>query len=81
MRLEYRIGNRRVSKSQWERHFNEQARTVVSDAIEGRVRAVRCPVHGTRPTRITATPSGMDLKWRIEGCCEQLIEAVNASLR
>ena len=81
MRLEYRIGNRRVSEAQWERHFEQQARTAVSDAIEGRVRSVRCPVHGRTPTRVTATPSGTDLNWRVEGCCDALIAAVQRSLR
>jgi hypothetical protein len=79
--LEYRIGNRRVTKAQWERHLQQQVVEAASDAVEKRVRSVRCPIHNERPTRVTATRSGTDVKWRIEGCCDDLIAAVQRSLQ
>lgn len=81
-RFEFRIGNRRVFRSQWEQHLREQVATAAADGIRDRLNSTRCPVHGTRPTRITQTGTvGSQLNWRIEGCCDTLIEAVQQALQ
>lgn len=64
-----------------QRHIEQDAVAAASAAVEGHIRALRCPGHGTLPTRITATPVGTDLEWRVEGCCDALIAAVQGSLR
>jgi hypothetical protein len=72
MSLEYRIGGRRVSKQQWERHvFQDEPRRIAREEIESKLRTVRCPVHGQTP-RVTysETPRGFDLT--VEGCCSQV---------
>lgn len=51
----------------------------VRDNIAARLRAVRCPVHGTTPTLVTVSGHSLDtLTWHAQGCCEKLTEALKA---
>jgi hypothetical protein len=48
-------------------------------AIEDRVSAVRCPVHHTG-ARVRFSGDSHDLKWSVEGCCDQLVNEVKRAL-
>jgi hypothetical protein len=79
--VEYRIGNRRVSRREWEKHlFEEAPRQAAEDEIKRKLGPIRCPVHGRAPTvnRGRTTRGGFDLE--IEGCCEALVERATAAL-
>jgi hypothetical protein len=77
MKIEYRLGNRKVSKYEWERGIQKQASDAAAEIMETTARRVRCPVHGTTPTRLTRTSGGI----RVQGCCDALTRAVLASFR
>lgn len=48
----------------------------VRDNVAARLRDMRCPEHGTRPTSVDVTGHNLDsLKWEIHGCCAKLREA------
>lgn len=55
-KLEYRIGNRKVSKREWERHmFEEAPQQLAEDALGGKLNNIRCPSMGSgRGSRIGA---------------------------
>jgi hypothetical protein len=61
--------------------LNKAAFTQVRDNVAKRLRAARCPEHGTHPTSVTVT--GHDLKtlnWELRGCCPKLREAARQAL-
>ena len=79
-KMEYRIGNRKVSQREWERHIAEAPLEGLKDRIRQRVRNVRCPKHGTTPNvTFTKTSSGFDAK--VSGCCDKVVEAAQRALR
>ena len=54
----------------------------VRDNVAGRLREVRCPVHGSAPTSVEVPGHDIDtLAWQVRGCCEALIEAAKDALR
>jgi hypothetical protein len=62
--------------------LNKAAFTQVRDNVTKRLRAARCPEHGTNPTSVTV--SGRDLKtlkWEVKGCCDKLTEAAARALK
>lgn len=71
----------------WRGGSFEQAvsRTVfpqVRDNVAARLRDIRCPEHGTRPTSVTVT--GRDLRslgWEVRGCCDKLRDAAAVAFR
>ena len=58
------------------RDFETKLQNAAQEAIEDRVRKIRCPQHG-RHARITRKGDKYDLT----GCCEKLIEEVKATLK
>jgi hypothetical protein len=78
--LEYRIGNRKVSQQEWERHmFQEAPRQVAREAVDRELRKVRCPTHGQSPNAtITDRADGFEV--HIEGCCDALVERAQKAL-
>ena len=62
--------------------LNKAAFGQVRDNVAARLRDIRCPEHGQRPTRVTV--SGRDLAsltWQVFGCCPKLREAAQRSFR
>lgn len=78
--IEYKIGNRRVSKREWEKHvFHQEPRRMVRENVESKIRSVRCPTHGRTPTvRTRETSRGFEFD--IEGCCDELVGAARRRL-
>jgi hypothetical protein len=79
MTLEYRIGNRKVSKTEWERHLREEPLRQVKEEVKRRIEGARCPVHGTRPS-VAFRGSGAQLQWDVSACCEQGVEAATRAI-
>lgn len=53
----------------------------VRDNVAAKIRAVRCPAHGTTPTSVTVSGHSLDdLSWEASGCCDQLVKAIKLAL-
>ena len=54
----------------------------VRDNVDAKLRAVRCPVHGTTPTSVTIKGSSLDdLSWEAKGCCDKLVAAMRQAFQ
>lgn len=77
--MEYRIGNRKVSKAEWERHLREAPIEAVKADIQRKVKGIRCPRHGqTARVSFVRTSQGFDTN--LSGCCDELIQRVRKAL-
>lgn len=66
-KLEYRIGNRKVSKREWERHmFEEAPQQLAEDALGEKLNNIRCPEHGQRPRLKNRRTTSEGLRFDIE---------------
>ncbi len=79
MSLEFRVGGRKVSQREFGRALHDTALKKVDDAVQRRLRTIRCPKHGQQ-ARVRSARSHNDLKWNIEGCCEELVRAARKAL-
>lgn len=78
--IEYKIGGRKVSQREWERHlFEQEPKRLIRENVEGKLRGLRCPKHGEspRPT-FRETSRGFDLS--VSTCCEELEALVQRAL-
>jgi hypothetical protein len=79
VKMEYKIGNRKVSQAEWVRRLREAPFEALKADIQKKVRSVRCPKHGqTARVSFVKTSRGFDMK--ISGCCDALIERVQRAL-
>jgi len=77
--MEYRIGNRKVSRSEWERHLREAPLEAVKDDVRKKIARVRCPIHGQRPrVEFRKTVRGFDTS--ITGCCDDVVKHAQRAL-
>lgn len=76
VRIEYRIGNRRVSEHELQRHLERQAVDSLASSAMNVARRVRCPVHGSLPTSVYRQGDSI----RIQGCCDALTNTVMRSI-
>jgi hypothetical protein len=81
VRIEYRRNGRRVSLNALTRGLRDDALDALAKEIESKARRVRCPVHGTTPTRVWNSGSGASRELRASGCCDALIAAVRQQVR
>jgi len=80
IKMEYKIGHRKVSQREWERHLTQAPLEAAKDAIRQQVRRIRCPRHGTTAT-VTFTKTARGFNTQLRGCCDELIGLVNRSRR
>jgi hypothetical protein len=78
--IEYKIGNRKVSKAQWERHMREAPLEAVKDGIKNKVAVVRCPKHG-QIARVSFTKTSQGFDTKLSACCDELMQRVQRVLR
>jgi hypothetical protein len=53
----------------------------VKESIEKKLAAIRCPDHRRSP-RVTASGTSVsNLKWKVDGCCQKVIDAATKALR
>ena len=78
-KMEYKIGNRKVSEAEWMRHIQEAPMEAAKDEMKSRIERIRCPKHG-QSARVTVakTSQGFDLK--LSGCCDEVIQTVERAL-
>lgn len=78
--IEYKIGNRKVSQREWERHLMEAPLDAVKDEIRRKVSRVRCSTHGqTAHVQFVKTSRGFDAK--LSGCCDALMQRAQQALQ
>lgn len=59
----------------------KKAPQILAEGVANKISGVRCPVHGAAPTKVTHTGGGHEFQdFNIEGCCDQLIEAIRIEL-
>jgi len=79
--LEYKIGNRKVSESQFKRHLADAARDKVTEAAVDRIESVRCPRHGKRVRVVKTMRKGKNVNFEFSGCCDEAISKAQRVLR
>jgi hypothetical protein len=72
IKWEYKIGSRKVSKREWERHiFRDEPQRIARDKVQKALSGVVCPEHGEAPRlEFVNTNKGFDVL--ISACCEEL---------
>lgn len=78
--IEYKIGGRRVSQQEWERHLREAPTRAAKENVKQKLSGVRCLTHGQSPkVTFRETSQGFDVS--ISGCCGELTERTRRALR
>jgi len=79
--LEFKIGGRTVSHDQFFKNMEQSVIDLASNAIEKRVSAVRCPVHGKSAGDLRQKPNRAGkVEWTYSVCCAELRAAVERAL-
>lgn len=81
MSVEYRIGNRKVSKAQWDKHLEESVKDAAIDGLRQQISQLRCPVHGKAAKLVVGRQTGSKMEMKIEACCDQLLQRAQQALR
>lgn len=63
-----------------ERKFRQKVTDAARKTVEEKVRRIRCPEHH-ETARVHFTGMGDKLSWKVEGCCQRLVEEVKRALR
>jgi len=77
---QFRIGGRRVSQQSFRNGIEQEVRRIARDEVESRARSVRCPVHGQTANLRFQSAAGDQLRWSVEGCCQDLVDRVHQAL-
>jgi hypothetical protein len=78
-KMEYKIGNRKVSTAQWERHLREGPIKALEDDIKNKVSRVRCPTH-SQIAQVSFAKTGQGFDTKLSGCCEELMQRARQAL-
>ncbi len=73
--LEYRIGDRKVSRDRFFKDLADEATAGALAEVQKKMERVTCPKHGKRPT-VTMERTREGASFAIEGCCDALVERV-----
>ena len=79
-KVEFKVGGRKVPQRDFGRALHDTALKQVDDAVQRRLRTIRCPRHGQQ-ARVRSARSHNDLEWKIEGCCDELVRAARRALK
>lgn len=72
---------RKVSERDWMRGIEDAVFEEAESALDERISRVRCPEHGSHPTKIHKFREGDAIRFQWEACCDALNDAVERSLR
>ncbi len=82
MKIEYEIrGKRAGSLAPFTNELEKMVSIQFTDCIKKRVRNVICPEHGLQPTVKVKERTSDKIEFEVNGCCQKLIDVVNAKLR
>lgn len=79
--LEYKIGNRKVSKTRFNSHLNDVVHNMAAEAVVSKVESIRCPKHGKRVKAAKTTRKGKNIGLEFSGCCDEAISRAQSALR
>lgn len=64
------------------KEVERKSREILREAVANRMRKIRCPVHGTTPTRIMHTGGSNEFhNFEIEVCCDRLRGSIEMALK
>ena len=63
------------------RDFEKAILKAAAEAIINRVEKTRCPEHGQYAHIVATGSTTSNMKFKVSGCCEELIEVVKAKLK
>jgi hypothetical protein len=66
------------SEPDWDELQREIERDIASN-VSRKIEGIRCPVHNEAP-KVTYSKAGDEMKWEVEGCCEQVVALVEKTL-
>jgi hypothetical protein len=73
--------NKKISKPQFLKESSQAVFTQFKDSIKKQVGGSVCPEHGLHPTVKVKGRKIDKIEFEVSGCCQQLIDIVNAKLR
>ena len=81
MDIKITLNGREVRPGDLKSAMEKAALETIKDGVQKRLSGVRCPEHHKAP-RVTASGSSLErLSWKIDGCCEKLIDAAKKAFR
>lgn len=78
--IHFEINGRRIAPNKMADALEAAMYQEIKDSIADRVKSVRCPEHGGRPTITIKGRNIESLKAEITGCCDNLINEVRKKL-
>ena len=80
MDIKITLSGREVRPGDLKSAMEKAALETIKDGVQKGLSSVRCPEHHKAP-RVTASGSSLDrLSWKIDGCCEKVIDAAKKAL-
>ena len=79
--ISFEINGRKVSPGSIGGALEKAILQGVSDSIKQSVGSVRCPEHGSAPKIVAKGRSVDNLSLHVSGCCQKLIDKVQAKLK
>jgi len=80
VKIEYKVGSRRVSQREWERHLREAPLEAVKDEILQKISRIRCPKHG-QAARVEFAKTSQGFNANLSGCCDELMQRAQRVLQ
>ncbi len=73
VKIEYRIGGRKVSQRQFTDGLEGEVRRLTIEGVTKKVQSARCPVHN-KPPRVTGVDQTADgYQFKFGGCCDKAV--------
>jgi len=81
MKIDYASSNRKVGDPQFARESSNAVVNQFKDSIKKQVGNSVCPKHGLHPTLKVRGLNVDKIEFEVSGCCQKLIDIVNAKLK
>jgi hypothetical protein len=81
MKIEYGSGTKKITKPPFSKESGNAVFNQFKDSIKRQVGGSICPEHGMHPTVKVKGRNIDKIEFEVSGCCQQLIDIVNAKLK
>ena len=78
LKLSFKLNGRTIPANRIADELTKQVKKSATDMATRRIQSIRCPIHH-QTARVS--PAGFDGQFRVQGCCDQLIDEVRRHLR
>ena len=78
--FEFKVNGRSVRPQDIERELTNAMLNKAQHAIEQKLSAIRCPLHGQRARVSFQGRSADEMEYKVNGCCDALVQEVRRTL-